>query len=95
MKRIKINGQDEVIANDFARANQMFLEVINLQSGSITIKASVSGEQMEIMKYIDDGSNAIFIAGDATMQATLPKGNYIVIAEGTDDVNDDTNIILK
>lgn len=96
MKRIKINGQNEVRAHDYCRGNQMFLEIVNLQTGSITIKASISGkeEQFETMKFIDDDSDMVFTPSSPQKQATLPKGMYTVIAEGSDDVNDDAEIVL-
>ncbi|MDR1196377.1 MAG: hypothetical protein LBL00_07875 [Endomicrobium sp.] len=94
MKSININGQDAIAAQNYMQGDAVFLEVVNLTAGSITITASVSGKQFEVMKF-DDGTDMAFTAGDDTMQATLPKGNYIVIAEGSDDVNDDVEIVLR
>jgi hypothetical protein len=95
MKKVQINKQDSVIAYQAAHGNQVFVEVLNLTAGSITIKASVSGKQPETMKYEEDGSDMVFTAGGNTMQATLPKGSYVVTAEGSDDVNDDVEIVLQ
>ncbi|MDR2427190.1 MAG: hypothetical protein LBD46_08455 [Endomicrobium sp.] len=95
MKRITINGQDEVIAHNGTANNQVFIEAVNLTSGNITIKATVSGKQPETMKFEEDGSDMVFNAGGDTMQATLPKGNYTITADGSDDINDDVELILQ
>ncbi len=69
------------------------LQVHNLLSGEIVIKASAGDEHWEPLK-LPDGSELIIKSTDKIFQFQLPTGNYVIKAEGT-GVNDDVVVRLS
>ncbi|MDR2426814.1 MAG: hypothetical protein LBD46_06540 [Endomicrobium sp.] len=89
-----------LLVRDFGVLNQVegeqekVLTITNLTSGNITIRASDGGGYWEVCKF-EDGSDMVFTSESGSFIARLPVINYLIKAEGSEDVNPDVVITLS
>jgi hypothetical protein len=86
--------QPEGRLNQSAGEQGKVLTITNLTAGSITIFASDGNGQWEICKF-DDDSDMIFTPESESFSACLPVINYLIKAEGSEEVNPDVLITLS